>query len=537
MVSQSWEVLEQLTEACPADAPVVFFDGMDGTLQPNVAEVGSLCIDPSQYREGLLCVYHYNGDDTAFPDSEAAGHANIDVYQNGFLVQEDFQTATDGGGETTGGEETDTELLLGAAGRGRGRGRRAPFPVGALKKPASTRKATAKEDPSVGEALQLILSEIKGLKGRMDTMEGTGASSSASGAVVPVLPATSKAAGVAPAAPQSILRKKGITFSPTPAPPKNPFASPAYKSAMDMAREALGGAAAPEAEGVAKAGKARTSDLDLEEAVARGGDAAMAALQLATLQTLRDLQNGKKNDKAEDLDLDDLLLLGASVGADGGAEGMATINGTRGVAGMMRLHDGVDKYPEKWSQAFDNSVQQAVDPSGTGLPWSLDLYGQRRIVWHQGPGGEDLERFFAMLAHLHALDRQGKHTLVGAKIGQFVKAIEQVNLSKGRWEAAWLFTGLPDPRPKRRLDAGLAHPAEFAASVSYLREINTLDDAAWKHVQQQNQNWWRNQQQQQPGGGKGDKNKGQPGGGKGDKNKGKNQGAQAEGGAASPGDY
>lgn len=57
VVTQTWEVLEQLTEACPANSPVVLSNGMGRTLQPNGAELGSLWIDPAQYREGVSCIY------------------------------------------------------------------------------------------------------------------------------------------------------------------------------------------------------------------------------------------------------------------------------------------------------------------------------------------------------------------------------------------------------------------------------------------------------------------------------------------------
>ena len=40
---------------------------------------------------------------------------------------------------------------------------------------------------------------------------------------------------------------------------------------------------------------------------------------------------------------------------------------------------------------------------------------------------------------------------------------------------AWLYTNLPDPRPSGKFTRGLAHPAEFAANVSYLRELQTLE--------------------------------------------------------------
>ena len=41
------------------------------------------------------------------------------------------------------------------------------------------------------------------------------------------------------------------------------------------------------------------------------------------------------------------------------------------------------------------------------------------------------------------------------------------------WTIGWLWTGIPDPRPRGRYARGLSHPAEHAAAISYVREIQT----------------------------------------------------------------
>ena len=86
---------------------------------------------------------------------------------------------------------------------------------------------------------------------------------------------------------------------------------------------------------------------------------------------------------------------------------------------------------------------------------------------------------WAMMASLHALHRSGQHDLVGAKVSQFLKAIELSARSGGSWKFAWLLTDLPEPRPRHGgVSESLAHPAEFAASAAFLREQATLEAAA-----------------------------------------------------------
>ena len=109
-----------------------------------------------------------------------------------------------------------------------------------------------------------------------------------------------------------------------------------------------------------------------------------------------------------------------------------------------------------------------------------------------------------------------------------MKGLEQAAYDKGSWKTGWLLTGLPDPRPGRRPAQGLAHPAEFAASVSRVREIASLETAMhaaagaeWKSQPTwNNKEWWKKDDK----GGKGGKDKK----GKDKDGKGKNQ----DGGAA-----
>ena len=78
---------------------------------------------------------------------------------------------------------------------------------------------------------------------------------------------------------------------------------------------------------------------------------------------------------------------------------------------------------------------------------------------------------WTIMTHLHGLMLQGKNDLAMARVCQAMKAIETSVASGGRWDLAWLYTGLKDPRP-RFIDRGLAHPAEFAT-----KEVQTVHTA------------------------------------------------------------
>ena len=69
----------------------------------------------------------------------------------------------------------------------------------------------------------------------------------------------------------------------------------------------------------------------------------------------------------------------------------------------------------------------------------------------------------------------GDFKMVNARIGQYLKTIEQSTLAGGSWKMAWLLTGLPEPRPQGQINQGLTHPSEFAAGVAYLKETKVLE--------------------------------------------------------------
>ena len=132
---------------------------------------------------------------------------------------------------------------------------------------------------------------------------------------------------------------------------------------------------------------------------------------------------------------------------------------------------------------------------------------------------------------LHSLDVQGNHKLLSAKLRQYLKAVEQVNLTEGDWEMPWLLTGLPDPRPRKRVGTGLLHPAEWAANVSHLREAYALEKQLAERRGKgggKEQQWWRTDR---PPGGKDKDGKG------GKTKKGKEKDGAAAAGAGASGGY
>ena len=93
-----------------------------------------------------------------------------------------------------------------------------------------------------------------------------------------------------------------------------------------------------------------------------------------------------------------------------------------------------------------------------------------------GQDQEDLLCMLHVLSMMHAVHRQGPEHYweLGALISQAYKAAEQAAKDRD-WTLGWLWTGLPDPRPNRRLGRGLAHPSEHSAGLAHLRELQTLE--------------------------------------------------------------
>ena len=211
--------------------------------------------------------------------------------------------------------------------------------------------------------------------------------------------------------------------------------------------------------------------------------------------------------------LDDLLF-GLEEQDGGGPDGLLKGAGGRGAGNLLRLSRAIERDPDRWSQWFDSHVARKLNCHVTGLPWSLELYGQQKVRFGQ------LERhqyMWQMVCCLHSLHRAGEHAQVGAKLGQFAKAIEASVMSKGRWDYAWLYTGLEDPRAHLSGAKGLIHPAEFTAAVAYTREVRSLDEyiagVGRRRAEgdgggngasnDQDEPWWKKKKKKPEGGGAG----------------------------------
>ena len=257
-----------------------------------------------------------------------------------------------------------------------------------------------------------------------------------------------------------------------------PAATAALGSAMNEARAALGASVADRAppEGTPRNNPERPGDTALREMVQRGGASADRALQVAMLDALERIsgRSGRTagSPASDDVTLDDLLFGGGGGDLDGALRGLQS----RGAGSLLRLGQAITREPEKWIEHCNLAAEKALGADVTGQPWSMEAYGRQvlkfgRLVEH--------ERMWCLLASLHTLHRRGPSafSLMGAKIGQYLKAVETSVACGGNWEMAWLYTDLPEPRPRGRPGRGLAHPTEFAAGVSYLREMRALEDA------------------------------------------------------------
>ena len=124
---------------------------------------------------------------------------------------------------------------------------------------------------------------------------------------------------------------------------------------------------------------------------------------------------------------------------------------------------------------FNDQVQESLGTTYTGLPWSLQDYIEKRMRFTNDQ--EDEQRFSYLLARMHALAMRGpdSHAELCALIAQSFKAVEQKTRDR-QWGLAWLWTGLPDPRPQGLFHRGLTHPIEHAAGIAYLREMQTLQN-------------------------------------------------------------
>ena len=148
-----------------------------------------------------------------------------------------------------------------------------------------------------------------------------------------------------------------------------------------------------------------------------------------------------------------------------------------GAGNLLRLSRAIERDPDRWCQWFDSHVARKLNCHVTGLPWSLELYGQQKVRFGQL---EHHQYMWQMVCCLHSLHRAGEHAQVGAKLGQFATA-------------------------------------EFAAAVAYTREVRSLDEyiagVGRRRAEgdgggngasnDQDEPWWKKKKKKPEGGGAG----------------------------------
>eukprot|EP00971_Amphidinium_carterae_P351545 6492159-Amphidinium_carterae.1 len=221
----------------------------------------------------------------------------------------------------------------------------------------------------------------------------------------------------------------------------------------------------PEPEGL---GRCRGSDHLMQAAVQSGNQTQLgAALNLAMVEAIERLQKGRAPGAGEDDEFDTLIS-----GAQGSLDEPAMGGGAKGIQAMLRLSRAVERHPVRWSQAVDEAAWRSLGCDVSGQPWSMATYGAQRVRFGRLA---DHQRMWSMMANLHSLHRAGNHAMVGARIGQCLKAIEASVSLAGNWELAWLYTGIPDPLGVGGLHRGLSTPTEVAAAAGFLRDMQAVE--------------------------------------------------------------
>eukprot|EP00971_Amphidinium_carterae_P281034 5580056-Amphidinium_carterae.1 len=220
----------------------------------------------------------------------------------------------------------------------------------------------------------------------------------------------------------------------------------------------------------ASASRGQASD-QLVQAALQAGDPSQlgVALNLVMVEAIERLQKGRSHGGgAGDEDEFDVLLSGAQGNLEDGGIG----GGAKGIQAMLRLSRAVERNPTRWSQAVDEAAWRALGCNISGQPWSMSTYASQRIRFGRL---SDHQRMWSMLASLHSLHRSGDYDMLGARIGQCLKAVEASVALSGGWELAWLYTGLPDPINAGGLHRGLSSLGEVAAAAGYLRDMQVVE--------------------------------------------------------------
>eukprot|EP00971_Amphidinium_carterae_P016429 324473-Amphidinium_carterae.2 len=351
--------------------------------------------------------------------------------------------------------------------------------------------AGARKPKTLAELAVTMTSALENFGQRLETLEasnriGQGAQFGLQGPARDPATALSPPSYEAKGAASSLLSPGRVPLRVSgPPPPIAPPGERAYVQAIRDARAlmpSVSPSGPPEGEAVPRQGRDRGVDGALRAAIEQGGETATSAVHLAMLEseTLERLTSSadRKPREAKGDTLEELLF-GSSPDESGvgNLEGGRKLGGIRGVMGMQRICQSIDQELERWSSLFDQSVYRSLGSDLTGAPWSCHRYGLEKIHWGKHL---DLKRFWFLLSSLHALHRSNKVHLLGAKIAQYLKAVEIATAMGGQWTVAWALTGVPDPDPSGSIHNSLASPLEVATAIAFMKDTKILEEASRK---------------------------------------------------------
>jgi len=522
--------LESFVQATPMEANISFFDQISGAQSLDPRDLYAVAPWPSGFNEGTVLVGAVHPDGTQYCKLVVGGSIEEEVFQS---ASEEPAAPLGLGGELVRVPQDDNDAEAEEPPPPAGRKPRARANA------AAAAKAGSRGMGDLHDKLDRFMGKVEGslsdLSGRLAALEGGRVEGLGLGTLVkdaaagkgqsrprtaadvasaqgslgrgwpaagppacppglglghkatapPLLGAGFKAGLPAPAKPLGLPPPRGSGPPPAGASVLGPAPSAvgprAFDEALRAARASLGPRAAEEAPEEPRpraGGGTRRADVDLMAAVREGGPTAQMALQLATLEVLESLQKGKA---PSDPTLDELLFGLGPPGDPDASDPVGKLAGTRGAAGLVQLARAIESDPGRWSAYCDAQAAIKCGATTTGMPWSMAFYGERCVRFEnvrQREQAEIFQKVWVMFSALHALDASGQTDLMGAKLRQCLKAIEQAVAAGGSWKLAWLLTGLPDPNPRNAPGVGLVHPAEFAAAASFVREMDTLENIA-----------------------------------------------------------
>ena len=174
-------------------------------------------------------------------------------------------------------------------------------------------------------------------------------------------------------------------------------------------------------------------------------------------------------------------MLSSSEGPSGSSS--APLTGARGCAAREAYIDLLDTAPAEYLREFRRLLARASESSLDALPpAALRTYLERRV-----PLGSfrALTYMGTLLGHMWEAAESGQGHRVHALIAAGMLFVEQAALDRGRYELAWLFTGLEEPawhlttahtsRQGGQPFSRFAAPRWMAANMAYLRDLDYLE--------------------------------------------------------------